>query len=422
MIIYYTDINIKNINLEHIKTHKGGIFMSEEKTAKTIGIIGIGNAGNQVAYLAQKKYSSLFESFYINTSEADLSMISVENSEGVVFKIGKDIEGSGKNRFKMKLFLKEHVNNIFNNKQFQEKILDLKYVFIVSSTAGGTGSGSSPVLLNIFREMFPRVNFILVGILPTMSASLMEFGNTLEFLNELYNKLDQNETTYMIYDNSTVVDKFSPTESLEIVNDAIVEDIKILSGVDNYATPYDSIDSADMESIITTPGRLLITRINKGLTEKTLEDQPIDEIIIKGIKQSCHAETDRNKRVVRYGVITYFTNEVNKIYSSKFDKLHEFIGTPVERFNHHAINDKDESHNFLYLIASGLSPINDKIQKIVQKVDALKKELADDVTVKFLSEDENPSYDIMESRRKNERTRSIKPSLSKDELFSKFLN
>jgi cell division GTPase FtsZ len=396
--------------------------MQGEKVSKTIGIIGIGNAGNQVAYLAQKKYGSLFESFYVNTSEADLSMVNVENTAGTVFKIGKDIEGSGKNRFKMKLFLKENINTMINDEHFLTKIKKLKYVFIVASTAGGTGSGSSPILLNLLKEILPRINFILVGILPTMNASLMEFGNTLEFLDELYNKLDQSETTYMIYDNDTVVNKYSPTESLEVVNNAIVEDIKILSGVDNYATPYDSIDSADMESIITTPGRLLITRINKDLTEKNLEDQSIDEFVIKCIKQSCHAETDRNKRVVRYGIITYFTTEVNKIYSSRFEKLHEFIGTPVERFNHHAINDKDEAYNFLYLIASGLSPINDKIQKIVQKVDALKKVLANDVTVKFLSEDENPSYEIMESRRRFEKTKAIKQAISKDDLFKKFLS
>ena len=181
-----------------------------------------------------------------------------------------DVEGSGKNRAKMKSYLQNEIEAILTNETFTSMIEDKKYVFIISSTAGGTGSGAAPILLDVLRSCFADVHFILVAVLPQLQASLMEQGNTLEFLSELYKILGEN-STYMIYDNEATSDK-SPTESLELVNRNVVEDIRILSGVDNYATPYDSIDEADMESILTTPGRLIVTRVKNGLTEKSMED------------------------------------------------------------------------------------------------------------------------------------------------------
>lgn len=363
---------------------------------KKIAIIGIGNCGNQIANLAEKKYGDLFDAVYINSSESDLSMV---GDSKLKFKIGSgDMEGSGKNREITKKYLKEDISDILANKDFQDVINSKKYVFVISSAAGGTGSGAAPVMLNILKEVFVDVHFILVSVLPQLQASWMEQGNARQYCDELYRNLSDN-TTYMIYDNETTSD-LSSTQSLVAVNEAVVEDIRILSGVDNYPTPYESIDEADMESIITTPGRLVVTRVKKGLTEKILEDTVIDDIIIKSIKNSCHAETNRDKRVVRWGIITYFTEEVNKLYGSNLEKLHEFIGTPVERFNHNAVNENNENMNFLYLIMSGLSPINDRIAKIDKRVEELKlaEEEAKRRAGQYEASTENGNYDVMAER------------------------
>ena len=339
-----------------------------------ITIIGVGNCGGQVASLAEKKYPDLFDTIYINTSEADLSM--VQDKNGLKFKIGEkeEIEGSGKNRDKMKEYLQADIGKLLESKELQDRIVEKKYCFIISSAAGGTGSGASPILLEFMRQMFPDTNFILVTVLPQLQASLAEQGNALEFLFELYDVLGEN-TTYMIYDNETVAD-LPPTRALEVVNENIVEDIRIITGIDNFPTPYESIDDADMESIISTPGRLIISRLTKNLTEKNMEDNSLDEMIIKNIKHSNHAETDRNKKVVRWGIITYFTDAVNKLYKSGLNGVQDFIGVPVERFNHNSINDKTENLNFFYMIASGLSPINDRTKKIQERIEELKEALA----------------------------------------------
>lgn len=386
---------------------------------KQIALIGIGNAGCQTANLAERLYSELFDCVYINSSESDLAMVSTDND--LKYKIGdrEEIEGSGKNRSKMKQYLKTDINRILGDANLQNCLATKRYIFVIASAAGGTGSGAAPVLTELLSQMFPDSNFILIGILPQLGASLMEQGNALEFLTELYDGLGSN-TTYMIYDNESTAD-MPPTKALEAVNREIVEDLRILTGIDNFNTPFESIDAADLESIITTPGRLLVTRVTSGLTEKAMEDNNLDDIIIKNIKRSCHAETDRNKRVVRWGVITYFTNEVNALYNPSFDGVINFLGTPVERFNHNAINDKPERFNFLYLIASGLSPINDRVTKITERIAELKAALAGDNTNKYILAGEGSEYNTSEDRKKVDKKETQASQVDAAAIFAKFM-
>lgn len=386
-----------------------------EKTAA----LGIGNAGSQVANLAQRKYPELFESVFINSSDSDLSQVTVETD--YKFKIGdKDVvEGSGKNRTKMKEYLKRDLEGLLTNERFQKAIADKKYCYVISSTAGGTGSGAAPVLLDILRKWLPKTKFILVSILPRISASLMEQGNTLEYLNELYDVLGD-DTTYMIYDNESTAD-MPPTQALEKVNENIVEDMRVLTGVDNYSTPFESIDAADLESIMTTSGRLIVSRVTKNLTEKSIEDSSVDDSIIKSIKQSSHAETDRNKKVERWGIITYLTENVNNIFRSDFEGLLDFIGTPIERFNHNAINPGKENTNFLYFIASGMSPINDRTQKVIDRINELKEAQAGDKNMEFILSGDGASYNDIMSRRKEEENNNAQEKFNPITIFNKFM-
>lgn len=382
---------------------------------RRITIIGVGNCGGQVALLAEKKYPEIFDSVYVNTSEADLSMITSEN--GLKFKIGKneEVEGTGKNRDKMKEYLRTDIEKILGDKDLQERIVEKKYCFIISSAAGGTGSGSSPILLEFMRQMFPDTYFILVTVLPQIQATEMEQGNALEYLSELYDVLGE-DTTYMVYDNETVAD-LPPTRALEIVNENIVEDIRVISGIDNFPTPYNSIDDADMETIVKKPGRLLVTRLTSNLTEKVFEDNNIDQMIIKNIKRSNHAETDRNKRTGKWGVITYFTDAVNKLYNPSFAGLYDFIGTPEDILNHNTINDKSETLNFMYLIISGLSPINDRATKMANRIEELKKLKADANSGKYVL---SGSSILADRNKQGESKTPQAAAINPNDIFSKF--
>lgn len=346
-------------------------------TRKKIVLIGIGNCGNQIAYLGEKKYPDLFDAIYINTSEADLAQVASDSN--LKFKIGEnadiDVEGSGKNRSRMKKYLKGDIESILKDQRFNDTVLEKNYAFVLVSAAGGSGSGAGPVFTNLLSKSFPDTRVQLYGVLPNLeNASLLELANTLEFLDELYTKMLP-DTRYALYDNDTVAD-MPITIGLSTVNDNIIEDIRVISGVDNFPTPYESIDDADMDTIVSSPGRQIVIRLGEDINEKALEDGNLDKMFIKAIKNSNHAELDRARKVARWGLITYFTSAVNALYSPKLPELESFLGTPTVRFNHNAVNEGSDKLNFINLIAAGLPPINDRIAKYTERVKELQNAMA----------------------------------------------
>lgn len=391
---------------------------------KKMVIVGVGNCGGQIANLAETKYPELFDSVYINSSEADLNMVN-PNSK-LKLKIGnrEEIEGAGKNRDKMKEYLEADINRVLTNQDLQECIREKKYCFIAASTAGGTGSGAAPVLYEILRSMFPQTIFILIGVLPALSASLMEQGNTLEFLNELYEVIEN--PIYMLYDNESA-ENLPPTTALSTVNENIVEDLRILTGIDNYPTPYTSIDEGDFEAILNTPGRILIARVTNDLTEKNLEtddlneeNAKIDDIIIKAIKNSSNVETDRNEEIAYMGIITYFSSRVYQYYKTKFTKLQNFIGHISQKFDHNAINDKTDDLNFLYIVASGLAPINDRVRKVTDRIEELKAARAKANSNKYILADGLSSYST-DSERKTQEIPKQNEEVVPEDIFKRFM-
>jgi hypothetical protein len=124
--------------------------------------------------------------------------------------------------------------------------------------------------------------------------------------------------------------------------------------------------------------------------------------------------------VVRWGVITYFTDAVNSLYTHSMKKLEEFVGTPVERFNHNAINEGNENLNFMYMILSGMSPINDRAKRITNRIEELKQALAGDDSSKYVLAGDNTYADVL-ARRQEEKRSSTPPEISTADIFKKFM-
>ena len=77
--------------------------------------------------------------------------------------------------------------------------------------------------------------------------------------------------------------------------------------------------------------------------------------------------------------------------------------------------------NFLYMIASGLSPVNDRVQKITDRIDELKNALAKDDTTKYILSGEGASYNVMEERRKADKRQRQPEQVNANDIFSKFM-
>lgn len=328
-----------------------------------VSVVGMGNAGSQVAALAADKLK--IPVLAINSSEKDLQTI----PETIPHYLMGDEKGAGKERQAAKLFLKDSVMDILS-KDFAQDVFNKEVVFVVSSTGGGTGSGTALVLADVIREVYHDTKVILVGILPTLKEALSTQVNTIEYMKELYETLG--DATYMIYDNEKLA-KLPSTIMMQKINQSIVDDIDVIRGTYQHPTRYASIDEKDAGNIISTSGRIVIAAL-RNLKEKDIDEVTLEDLLIEQFKINTHCEIQRDKIVKRTGVISLLSERLNERFDTNLVEVQKFIGTPVESFEHTVINADRQLENCVFLIAAGLTQINDRIRKINDRIEEINEQ------------------------------------------------
>lgn len=346
-----------------------------------VGLIGVGNTGNQVAVLANQLLN--VPVLAVNSSEKDLETVPnnipkklISDSEGLS-------HGAGKNRTLAKSYLKDSIMSIISSDDINDFILSQDVIFIVSSTGGGTGSGVSPLLSSILSAAYPDVKIILVGVLPVSNEALSSHVNTLEYLNELYTSLSNQ--TYMLYDNDTLSD-IPSYQMMDRVNMEIVKDIDVIRCTYNYTTKYDSIDEQDMMRLISFPGRLMVTRLD-DIKEKDVDKCSIEDMMLKVMKNNQHVESQRDKKVTATGIIVNLSEVLSSTFDNHIPTVCDFIGSSDHDFNHIHINEDRKMPNKVLFITSGLSPINDRINKISDRIEEIEER-------QRIRDEENAMHDI----------------------------
>ena len=332
-----------------------------------IGVIGVGNCGNQVARLAYKDAD--VPAFLINSSERDLATI----DENLPMRCIGDLQGSGKDREEAMKFLKAACMELVRDEEFITFMETKQAVFVVSSMGGGTGSGIAPLLSNIIRQSFStkdgnQMICILVGVMPKLTEGQSTQENAASYLYELYNVLER--PTYMVFDNNNFA-KEPTSKALEKVNAEIVEAIKVIQCRYNAPTPYDSIDEKDMKMVISTPGRLFVTSL-LDVKEKDVETTSLEDLLIDRIKKSAHAELQRDGVVVMSGLITNLSPRLNEGMDTHIGKVIEFIGEPSDEYLHVSVNSQKDLPNNVCLILAGLSEIADRVDKLKDRIAEIK--------------------------------------------------
>lgn len=322
------------------------------------GIIGVGNAGGQIAALTNKIH--LLDAMAINSSENDLATLPDAVSKVLI----GNSQGSGKERAKAKEFLKAKIIEILKAQEFRA-FMDKDIVFVVSSCGGGTGSGIAPVLADLLRKQYPNVSIVLVGILPTLKEKAFTQANAAEYLDELYNSLT--DASYMLYDNHTMTD-LPDYQLLPSINEQVVSDIGVLTGKYQLPTRFKSIDENDMKSITNKPGRIVIAGLY-DIKEKVLEDKSVDELLVQALKKSAHAELERDRKAAAIGIITNLSQKIYDKYGNDLPLVEEYMGKADIDFSHIVVNEESSFPNNAIVIFSGLSPINDRVLSIKEEID-----------------------------------------------------
>lgn len=328
-------------------------MMNTNSNLMLTGVIGCGNAGSQVADLAQNEG---FDCFIINSSIRDMTTVNFPQERMAMIGEGR---GVGKDRAKSKEYMKMCIKEqVINAKVFKDFMHLKEVVFIVSSTGGGTGSGLAPTLLNLLQRMYPTTKFILVGILPTNEESYDTLENTIAYMQEL-TKLN---CTFMSYDNS----KGSKLD----INREIVEDFKVFRGDYINTALNDAIDENDMAEILNNKGRIVIGRV-----DNIKNTDPIDELLLDSITNNDYA-TDicGVSGNVKFGVMSTLTAQLSTKFDDNILAIRKNIGEGILFKN--IAKGKD---NKIAVVATGLNIPSTRMTEIVKKVDDLKLQIEENI-------------------------------------------
>lgn len=401
-VLQEEDVTINNNTDENNKLNMnklGGIDMLK------VGVIGVGNAGNQVASLSKELLG--MQAVAINCSEKDLETLPDTIDKLLI----GDAKGAGKVRKDAKLFLKDKIMNLLNS-DIILSMMENDVIFVVSSTGGGTGSGIAPVFADILRKTFPDTQVILIGILPTLREVLSTQANTLEYLEELYSSDVQ--PTYMLYDNEKYAKQ--PTHTMMTsINESIVRDLEVLSGKFQTTTKFTSIDEKDMSKITGTPGRMVVFGV-RDLKESLLDDKTVDELLVDAAKTTTHVGFQRDLKVHRIGVITNCNERIMQTIDNDMPAVKAYIGTPIEEFEHVVVNEDSRAANNVFVVASGLSKINERIRRIKDRVEEIQSEQA-----RFdEAEDELAGYNVKALNSQREEKEVNTKDVDINDLFSQY--
>ena len=204
------------------------------------GVLGLGQCGGNIASLfEQKKYTTV----YLNTSKEDLNAI-----RGV-HKIHIDgADGAAKDRRKVLHLATESFQSIVEK---INSILTQKYILVLFSSSGGTGSGLSTPILRYLSQIGKVC--VPVAVLPDESVeSAKACENAYNACAELISIQGLGAT--FLLDNSNE-DRFT-------INQKFVNDFDSFLNLKNTSV-YGNIDMAERKQILSCPGVSVIGKASK---------------------------------------------------------------------------------------------------------------------------------------------------------------
>lgn len=205
------------------------------------GVIGLGQAGGNIANLFEGKG---YDTVYVNTSQEDLNTI-----KGVHKLHITGADGAAKDRKKVLQLAMESFGDIV---QKIEGILPHKYIIVIYSSSGGTGSGLSTPMLKYLTQTGKTC--IPVVILPDDAIeSAKACENAYNACVELMSIQGLGAT--FLLDNARG-DKFT-------INSKFVCELDSFINLKNSST-YGNIDKAERKLMLSCPGVATIGKLSKS--------------------------------------------------------------------------------------------------------------------------------------------------------------
>lgn len=301
--------------------------------------IGIGQCGNNnIADLIKNQIITKEQALMLNTTLRDVP----KEFADIAVEFGDGIGGSGKERHKAKESLVQSI------KDGKLDVLDSiitdndDTVYIITSTEGGSGSGSALTVAAYYKRVH-NMNVHIVAF-TGYEDDARGIRNTIEFFKEI--------------DESYIVQVISNKKFLEeannnrmvsnvLANQELCKRLQINLGMLMIDGEH-NIDDTDLYKINTTPG--LITIEYSHIDRNTKNIEGFNKILSNMIDKSKSIDVI-NPGAQRIGVIINAGENTREFIDFTFEKLKAKYGVPVELYTHIQNNGGVE---FINVIASGM--------------------------------------------------------------------
>ena len=310
-----------------------------------------------------------------------------------------------------------------NDKDFVSKIdsfisPDTEMLFIVTTTSGGTGSGSTPVLAKYFASVIkkaaPKLKITIFAI-NGFETDIRELQNTLEFFQEI----DPSFTVQSISNKKFKDDGMTITQAEDAADRTVAEKIAIQMGLHiNYVDSRHNMDESDLYKLSSTPGFMFTFRVEIG---KLKNAEHFNKLVTEAIENDKSLDIPRQS-ISRLGVITNISEKNEEFIDYQFPSVRAKLGNYYELFIHD--NKYDEGTEYVEFIASGLEMPIDELKEVYDKYKEETQTVVKDKDTFFdfmkgLSADAN---DKMFDSGANLKTSNeeIKDDFNKDDFFSAF--
>jgi len=294
---------------------------------KSIGILGVGQAGGNVAEIAS---TFGFQAALINTNQRD-GLVN-KKVERKYFVPG--YSGAGQDRTIGIRAVNENFREIidFVKRSFK----DIKLLLVAFSTDGGTGSGMSPLLIDLLIDQLPGVHVGAIAIVPDRNVLAGNRINAAECLEEL-SQIEAISSVFLVDNDQTR--KFNPQSSKQQIyvssNHQAMDAIHKVLEVTQQSSLYGNFDETDLLNILNTRGVTIIT--SAAITDaKTTTD--VSSKVHQSWANSVFCPVE-SPGVIRAGLIYQGPENISKLVN--VPSIFETVGEPLELFEGTYITDSD---------------------------------------------------------------------------------
>lgn len=295
-------------------------------------IIGVGNCGCQIVkMIATNPNLSDVTLFAIDSVTSHVTMEDIQRVK--YFSIQSDEkQGSGRSRERGAEMFKYHDSKHDFDEIYTACQTAKSPVIVITSGAGGTGSGSTPYLCNVLISH--GVYVIPVIISPNKNDPDAFHLNSNDLFIELAALKDKNGDdaikAYSVFENKRGDAEYS------YVNNEVMNMIEIILGKKYDTTDKDSIDDSDLDTILNVPGRFIAASAT-GTTIENLKREIFNKLF-NGFQPVFSDEDAKGTIVTAFSLKSMYAD---KDFKSVFEDINKRLTHTFDEYRNIVLDDNE---------------------------------------------------------------------------------